>query len=104
MINVEKISGIGEFEKKVVKNDESNKNVVQFFVGERAFLIENPHTIEVRTDEKLKKVLVEKYESVMESRYFGRGGIEIVVEGKQLDYSEIEDLVRLSYNLTKEKE
>ena len=39
----------------------------------------------------------------MESRYFGRGGIEIVNSG-QLKPDEIEDLVRLSYNLTKEIE
>ena len=45
----------------------------------------------------------EKYESVMESRYFGRGGIEIVMSG-QLEDEEIEDLVRLSYNVTKEME
>ena len=70
--------------------------------GEKVFLVVNKNTIEVRTDEKLKKLLVQKYESVMESRYFGRGGIEIVAAGKQLKREEIEDLVRLSYNLTKE--
>ncbi len=72
-------------------------------VGSRAFLVVNKHTIEVRTDEKLRKLLIQKYESVMESRYFGRGGIEIVNSG-QLKEDEIEDLVRLSYNLTKEME
>ena len=36
----------------------------------------------------------------MESRYFGKGGVEIVPSG-QLSETEIEDLVRLSYNLTK---
>ncbi|MBQ3274961.1 hypothetical protein IJH46_00870 [Candidatus Saccharibacteria bacterium] len=66
-------------------------------------MVENKHTIEVRTDEKLRKLLIQKYESVMESRYFGRGGIEIVNSG-QLKEDEIEDLVRLSYNLTKEME
>ena len=70
----------------------------------RVFLVVNEKTIEVRTDEKLGKLLREKYESVMESRYFGRGGIEIVRAGKQLSESEIEDLIRLSYNLTKEAE
>ena len=55
----------------------------------------------MRTDEKLKKLLIGKYESVMESRYFGRGGIEIVNSG-QLEKAELEDLIRLSYNLTKE--
>ena len=67
----------------------------------KAFLVVNEKTIEVRTDERLGKLLREKYESVMESRYFGRGGIEIVRAGKQLSESEIEDLIRLSYNLSK---
>ena len=57
--------------------------------------------MEVRTDNKLSKLLREKYESVMESRYFGRGGIEIVNSG-QLDFDEICDLVRLSYRLSEE--
>ncbi len=35
----------------------------------------------------------------MESRYFGRGGIEIVPAG-QLTTEEIADLIRLSYNIT----
>ena len=35
----------------------------------------------------------------MESRYFGQGGIEIVLAG-QLSEPEIEDLIRLSYNLS----
>ena len=59
----------------------------------------NKNTIEVRTDSQLANTLKEKYESVMESRYFGRGGIEIVPAG-QLSKDEIIDLVRLSYNLT----
>ena len=45
-------------------------------------------------------MLENKYESVMESRYFGRGGIEIVIAGNQLPEDELCDLVRLSYNLT----
>lgn len=57
----------------------------------------------MRCDEKLGRVLRERYESVMESRYFGRGGIELVPSG-QLTDEEIADLVRLSYNLTVEKE
>lgn len=69
--------------------------------GPRAFLIIRNNTIEVRTDSKLRDLLREKYESVMESRYFGKGGIEIVNAG-QLDDEEIKDLVRLSYNLTRE--
>ena len=68
--------------------------------GPRAFLVIRKNTIEIRTDDKLRDLLREKYESVMESRYFGKGGIEIVNSG-QLKEDEISDLVRLSYNLTK---
>ena len=94
-MEVRNISGIGEFE------EVSEKERKLFKVGEKVFLVENKNTIEVRTDFKLGKLLREKYESVMESRYFGRGGIEIVMSG-QLEDSEIEDLIRLSYNLTVE--
>ena len=74
--DVSKVSGIGEFTKKAEKEREL------FFVNEKAFLVLNKNTVEVRCDEKLGKFLREKYESVMESRYFGRGGIEIVMSGQ----------------------
>ena len=67
--------------------------------AEKIFLVVHKNTIEVRTDEKLRDVLCEKYESVMLSRHFGRGGIEIV-QGAQLTDTEIVDLVRLSYRLS----
>jgi len=94
MIEVDKISGIGNFEKKIEKEREI------FLVDEKVFLVVNKNTLEVRCDSKLGDLLREKYESVMESRYFGRGGIEIVDAG-QLEVVEIEDLIRLSYNLTR---
>ncbi|MBR6532218.1 MmcQ/YjbR family DNA-binding protein [Candidatus Saccharibacteria bacterium] len=93
--DVSKVSGIGEFTKKTEKEREL------FFVNEKVFLVLNKNTVEVRCDEKLGKFLREKYESVMESRYFGRGGIEIVMSG-QLQENEVDDLVRLSYNLSKD--
>ena len=93
VFDVSKVSGIGEFETK------KEKERVLFLVNEKVFLVDNVKTIELRCDNKLGKLLQEKYESVMQSRYFGRGGIEIVNSG-QLDAGEIEDLVRLSYNLT----
>ena len=65
----------------------------------KVFLVVHKNTIEVRTDERLKDVLCEKYESVMESRHFGKGGIEIVVDA-QLTDEELVDLVRLSYRLS----
>lgn len=104
-MDVNNISGLGEFIKIEEKVDENNSRQIYKVSEEgKAFLVVNKHTIEMRTDQKLKNLLIEKYESVMESRYFGRGGIEIVTEGKQLEETEIEDLVRLSYNLTKEEE
>ena len=94
VFDLSKINGI---EKYITKQD---KDRTIFFKGDKAFLVENKNTIEVRCDEKLSQVLQEDYESVMESRYFGRGGIEIVLTN-QLSPEELEDLIRLSYDLTK---
>ena len=99
-MQIEKISGISDFEMIVEKKGESERKLYK--VCGRVFLVENKNTIEVRGDEKLNKLLISKYETVMESRYFGRGGIEIVLSG-QLGEDELKDLVRLSYNLS-EKE
>ena len=99
MIDLREISGIGEWTEK--KHGEEGKDRV-YETGGLAFLVVRPKTVEVRCDAKLGKVLQEKYESVMESRYFGKGGIEVVPSG-QLEEGELEDLVRLSYNLTKQK-
>lgn len=102
MLEIEKITGIGEYGKEVRKHGDEEDLIYQVPSG-KAFLVARPKTIEVRCDEKLCRVLRERYESVMESRYFGRGGIELVPSG-QLTDEEIADLVRLSYNLTVEKE
>ena len=92
-MDIKNVTGIGPYELKTEENREL------YFKDEKVFLVKNKNTIEVRTDRELAKLLEEKYESVMESRYFGRGGIEIVLAG-QLDEKELEDLVRLSYNLS----
>ncbi len=96
VFDVSKVSGVSDFSEK------KEKERTLFLRGERVFLVLNKNTIEVRSDFKLSKLLQEKYESVMESRYFGRGGVEIVMSG-QLSGEEIDDLVRLSYNLSKEE-
>lgn len=87
------VTGIGDFTSKKEKEREL------FLKDDKVFLVVNKNTIEVRTDDKLGQLLREKYESVMESRYFGRGGIEIVL-ADQLKTDELYDLVRLSYNLS----
>lgn len=93
VLDVSKITGIGEFTMK------QEKDRVLYFRGQLAFLVLHRNTIEVRCDQRLSENLKTKYESVMESRYYGKGGIEIVLAG-QLSPAEIEDLIRLSYNIT----
>ena len=91
--DISKINGIEEYTEK------QEKTRTIFFKDDKAFLVQNKNTIEVRCDEKLSQVLQHDYESVMESRYFGRGGIEIVPTN-QLSPEELGDLIRLSYDLT----
>lgn len=98
VFDISKVSGIGEYTTEVQKKDEETRTL--YLKGEKVFLVVNKNTIETRTDAELRKLLVEKYESVMESRYFGKGGVEIVTAGHQLSDDEIYDLVRLSYNLS----
>lgn len=93
MFEIDKISGLGEY------SERKEKERTLYYKGEKVFLVVNKNTVEVRTDAKLAGLLKEKYESVMQSRYFGRGGIEIVMT-RQLTAEELEDLIRLSYNLT----
>ena len=106
MISVEQISGIGGFYNETEKIGDDKTREVFFVVREdgekgKVFLVKNKNTLEMRCDNKLSGLLKEKYESVMESRYFGRGGIEVVDAG-QFEKSEMEDLIRLSYNMSKE--
>ncbi|MBR5408737.1 hypothetical protein IK112_02195 [Candidatus Saccharibacteria bacterium] len=111
VFDISKVGGIGGFTDETVKigegDDAETVEVYRVEAGDdqespKAFLVIRKNTLELRTDEKLRDLLKEKYESVMESRYFGRGGIEIVNSG-QLAEDEMNDLVRLSYNLSKEK-
>ena len=100
VFDLSKVTGIGEYEQKTETTENGEKSRDLFYKNDKVFLVVNKNTIEVRTDNELSKLLQEKYESVMESRYFGRGGIEIVVAGDQLKTDELNDLVRLSYNLS----
>lgn len=100
MFNISEVSGIGEYviEDSIQKERKIGK--IFYAPNSKAFVVlHEDKTIEVRTDKNLSKLLREKYESVMKSRYFGNGGIEIVLSG-QIPQDEINDLVRLSYNLT----
>lgn len=93
VLDLSQITGLGEY------TEQPEKSRTLYLKSGRAFLISNPNTIEIRCDQKLAATLKERYESVMESRYFGRGGIEIVLAG-QLSQQELHDLIRHSYNIT----
>ena len=97
MVNLAEVTGIGEY-----TEEKRGEDLLYKVPDGKVFLVVRPKTLEVRCDQKLSRVLKEDYETVMESRYFGRGGIEIVPSG-QLAENEIQDLIRLSYNLTKEE-
>ena len=98
VFDLSQVTGIGDYNSKTEKRDDQTRTL--YYKNDKVFLVANKNTLELRTDGELKKLLTNKYESVMESRYFGRGGIEIVVAGHQLTDDELDDLVRLSYNLT----
>ena len=96
VFDVSQVTGIGNY---TAKPEKTRTLYFKGENGEKVFLVINKNTLEVRCDHELSRTLQDKYESVMESRYFGRGGIEIVLAG-QLTESELCDLIRLSYNLT----
>ena len=97
MVDGRRVRGVAEWRKK----KEKKYGMVE--TKEKAVWVLRKNTMEVRTDSKLKDLLIEKYESVMESRYVGGGGIEVVLHG-QIDTEEINDLIRLSYNLSKKND
>lgn len=100
-MDITNISGLGPFTQTTEKLDDySSRDIFYPENAQKPFLIVNKNTIELRTDQKLGQLLIKKYESVMESRYFGRGGLEIVSSAAQLKSSELEDLIRLSYNMS----
>ena len=93
VFDLSEVTSLGPYEKK------PEKTRTLYLVNDKVFLVENKNTLELRSDEKLINLLVEKYESVMHSRYFGRAGLEIV-PSSQLTKEDLADLIRLSYHLT----
>ena len=102
VFDLSEINGIENYDAKIdidIKPGKPTKKRTLYYRDKKVFLVDNEKTLEVRTDEKLAENLKQKYESVMESRYFGKGGIEIIPAG-QLTNDEIKDLIRLSYDLS----
>ena len=60
VFDISEVTGIGDYQEK------TEKERTLYFKGDKVFLVVNKNTIEVRTDGELKKLLTEKYESVME--------------------------------------
>ena len=100
VFDLSKVTGIGDYAEKTEFEDDPSKTRTLYYKDDKVFLVVNKNTLEFRTDRELMKLLTEKYESIMESRYFGRGAVEIVIAGRQLTDDELNDLVRLSYNLS----
>ena len=74
-----------------------------FYRGENIMMIlekaTEPLRIEIRCDRKLGYTLQERYESVMQSRWLGKDGIEIICSG-QLNDEDVFDLVRHAYEMS----
>ncbi len=74
-----------------------------FYRGDSIMMIVEKNTeplrIEIRCDRKLGYTLQERYESVMQSRWLGKNGIEIICSG-QLSNDEVLDLVRHAYEMS----
>ena len=87
MIEIGDINGIGEYVEK--KHGEKGEDKVFEVVDGKAFLVMRPKTIEVRCDKRLADMLREKYETVMESRYFGHGGVEIIPSGQPQSHTTV---------------
>ncbi len=96
--DLSEINLAGDYE-KLAEKDQSGKPRTRFLKAGNTFLVVNQNTFEVRCDPKLSQLLQEKYESVMQSRYFGHAGIEII-PSSQLTPEERADLIRLSFNLS----
>lgn len=88
------------------RNNEEQEKLRVFYRGDVIMAVvekgTSPLRIETRCDRKLGKTLQERYESVMQSRWLGRNGIEIVCSG-QLEEDDVKDLVRHAYEISVEE-
>ena len=92
---VEAEQGQGEKTLRVLKREGEGEHEGRIFLVVWEGTV--PLRIEVKCDEKLGKLLKGKYESVLDSKTLGRGGIEVICSG-QLSDEEVVDLVKFSWN------
>jgi predicted DNA-binding protein (MmcQ/YjbR family) len=97
------VAKLDDVSEREVAPDEKRKI---FCRGERIFCVMSvgmaPVRLDLRCDSKLARTLEERYESVMQSRVLGRGGIEILCTG-QLELGDVLDLIRHSYEISTEE-
>lgn len=79
------------------------KDVAVYKVGDKMFAIiaegSNPVRLSLKCDPKLSVLLREKYESVMPGYHLNKKHWITIILSGQLEWEEVQDLIRLSYNL-----
>jgi len=79
------------------------EGVAVYKVGEKMFALvaedSHPIRLSVKCDPQLAVLLREKYESVMPGFHLNKKHWNTVLLTGQLDWEEVKDLIRLSYNL-----
>lgn len=79
------------------------KEVAVYKVGDKMFALiaerSDPVRISLKCDPKLAQTLREKYESVMPGYHLNKKHWNTIVLSGQLEWTEVQDLIRHSYNL-----
>jgi predicted DNA-binding protein (MmcQ/YjbR family) len=79
------------------------KDVAVYKVGDKMFALisegKTPLNISLKCDPVLAQTLREKYESVMPGYHLNKKHWNTIVLGGQLSWPEVQDLIRLSYDL-----
>jgi predicted DNA-binding protein (MmcQ/YjbR family) len=79
------------------------EDVAVYKVGDKMFALisesKNPLQLSLKCDPLLSKTLREKYESVMPGYHLNKKHWNTLLLTGQLSWDEVQDLIRLSYNL-----
>jgi Uncharacterized protein conserved in bacteria len=93
------IIGLGD----CVIDRETEKGLVLFKASGKIYAIihdsSKPLRLEAKCDRRLAKLLRTKYESILPSKNMDKKVWNEIICSGQLDYDEVKDLLRLSYNL-----
>jgi predicted DNA-binding protein (MmcQ/YjbR family) len=82
------------------------EGVAVYKVGDKMFALiaesKNPLQLSLKCDPLLAKTLREKYESVLPGQHLNKKHWNTLLLTGQLSWDEVQDLIRLSYNLVTE--